>query len=156
MRGRAHHIVDIENLLALRTPDEHVGPAAGALYGAIAQVGPDDLLTVAADVNRWFEAKVAFPGCRVLPGYGADGADRALQEATDIEFLASRFDTIVIGSGDHWFVDVAYRARQAGLKVVVVSRPASLSRFLAPYADEVIEFGGLVGDTLPTGLTTAA
>ena len=36
-------------------------------------------------------------------------------------------------------VDVAYRARQGGLSVVVVSRPASLSRSLASYADVVID-----------------
>ena len=155
MRGRAHHVVDIENLLALHRGD-HVAPDAGLRYRSIAGVGREDLVTVAADVNRWFEAKVAFPGARVLPGYWSDGADRALTDAIDVEFLATRFDTVVIGSGDGWFTGLAYEARRAGLKVVVVSRPEGLSRHLAPYADEIIAVGAVGGGTLPPDLTTAA
>ena len=85
------------------------------------------------------KTKAAFPGAQLRHGRGHDGADRALIENFDIDHAAKRFDAVVIGSGDHAFIDVAYRARQRGLKVVVVSRPASLSRALATYADLVID-----------------
>ena len=136
--GRAFHLIDIENLLAL-TRGRPVGARAGALYDQVVGVGDDDLLTVGADVTRLFDISDAFPNARVCSGRGRDGADRALMKAVDIDLIARRFDTIVIGSGDNAFVDVAYRARQHGLNVVVVSRRTSLGRHLAAHADEVIE-----------------
>jgi hypothetical protein len=135
---RAIHLVDVENIFAL-THGKAVKPQVGSIYNTLAPVGPEDLVMVAADITRIFEATVAFPGAWVRPGRGHDGADRALIENFDIDHAAKRFDAVVIGSGDHAFIDVAYRARQRGLKVVVVSRPASLSRALATYADLVID-----------------
>lgn len=135
---RAIHLVDVENIFAL-TRGEPVGRHAGTIYHQVAPVGPEDLLTVAADVTRVFDTKAAFPGAQLRHGCGHDGADRALIENFDIDHAAKRFDTVVIGSGDHLFVDVAYRARQRGLNVIVVSRATSLSRSLASYADFVID-----------------
>ena len=155
MPGRAHHVIDIENLLGL-THGQPVAAAAGALYRAVAEVGPSDLLTVAADRSRAFELRAAFPGAELRWGTGPDGADRALLAATDVQLLARRFDTLVIGSGDHLFWDLAYRARVVGLKVVVVSRRRGLSRLLAREAHEIIEMASLVDGQLPPGLTTAA
>ena len=136
--GRAFHLIDIENLLAL-THGMPVGAVAGALYKLIAGVEDQDLMLVSADQSRLFDLTVAFPGAEVRPGRGADGADLALIDHIDISHIANRFDTVVIGSGDNRFIDVAYRARQHGLNVVVVSRPKSLSRALASYADVVID-----------------
>lgn len=155
MPRRAHHLIDIENLLAL-THGQPVAPAAGQLYRAVAGVGPGDLLTVAADRSRVFEVHAAFPGAALRWGTGPDGADLALLDAIDVHLLARRFDTLVIGSGDHLFWDLAYRARAVDLKVVVVSRPRGLSRLLASQADEIIEMASLVDGQLPPGLTTAA
>ena len=135
---RAIHLVDVENIFAL-THGVPVERNAGAIYNTVAPVGPDDLFMVSADISRLFDTKAAFPGAWVRPGSGEDGADRALIEGLDIEHIAGRFDSVVIGSGDHLFVDVAYRARERGLNVVVVSRPTSLSRSLASYADFIID-----------------
>ena len=135
---RAIHLVDVENIFAL-THGKAVSCLAGDVYRAVASVGDGDLIQVAADVTRVFDTKAAFPGAQLRHGRGHDGADRALIDNFDIDHAATRFDTVVIGSGDNAFIDVAYRARQRGLNVVVVSRPASLSRALASYADFVIE-----------------
>ena len=135
---RAIHLVDVENIFAL-THGKAVSCQAGEFYRSIASVGDGDLIEVAADITRGFDTKAAFPGAQLRHGRGHDGADRALIENFDIDHAAKRFDAVVIGSGDHAFIDVAYRARQCGLKVVVVSRPASLSRALATYADIVID-----------------
>ena len=135
---RAIHLVDVENIFAL-TWGKPVSCLAGELYRTIASVGDGDLIEVAADITRVFDTKAAFPGAQLRHGRGHDGADRALIENFDIDHAAKRFDAVVIGSGDHAFIDVAYRARQRGLKVVVVSRPSSRSRALASYADLVID-----------------
>lgn len=136
--SRAMHLLDVENLFALEH-DQQVPCDADRIYRSIAPVGPGDLMTVAADRSRWVSAKAAFSSAQVRPGRGVDGADRALIEYTDLAHIARRFDTLVIGSGDHAFIDVAYRARVLELRVIVVSRPGALSRRLAPYADVMIE-----------------
>ena len=135
---RAIHLVDVENIFAL-THGKAVSCRAGELYRTIASVGDGDLIQVAADITRVFDTKAAFPGAQLRHGRGHDGADRALIQNFDIDHAAKRFGAVVIGSGDHAFIDVAYRARQRGLKVVVVSRPSSRSRALASYADLVID-----------------
>ena len=140
--GRAFHIIDIENLLAL-THGQPVGAVSGALYKLIAGVEDRDLMMVSAEESRVFDLRVAFPGAEVRSGRGTDGADLALIDNADITHIAKRFDTVVIGSGDNRFIDVAYRSRQHGLNVVVFSRPRSLSRVLASYADVVIDMPAL-------------
>lgn len=135
---RAIHLVDVENLFAL-THGKAVSCQAGDVYRAVAPVGDRDLIQVAADVTRVFDTKAAFPGAQLRHGRGHDGADRALIENFDVDHAATRFDTVVIASGDNRFVDVAYRARQHGLNVVVVSRPTSLGRTLAAHADDIID-----------------
>lgn len=153
--GRAHHVVDIENLLGL-TRAMSIDPATGRLYRGLVQAGDHDLFTVAADVNRWPDTKFAFGGAHVVAGYGRDGADRALDAAVDLDHIARRFDTLVIASGDHWFTDMAYRAGRLGLHVVVVSRPEALSAMLRPWADAVVTVPKVTDGRLPDGFTEAA
>jgi len=80
-------------------------------------------------------------------GSGQDGADRAL--VTAARFLsADDFNRVVIGSGDHYFVELAEHCRQLGIAVVVVSRADALSRRLAAIAGDVV--------TLPADYALAA
>jgi len=152
--GRAHHIVDIENLVGV----DHEAPFRPWFrehYEAITGFGSNDLMTVAADINHACDLGGVFPRARCLVGVGKDGADEALVNSIDWPSLVRGCETVVIASGDIRFTDVAYRARTFHLRVVVFARAGSLSRFLAPYADEVIEFPALEYG-LPTHLTKAA
>ena len=137
--GRSYHLIDVENLYAAHHQAQFEVWFA-EFYRQVVGVGPDDLLTVAADRSRAFEIDAVFPGAQRLVGVGPDGADIALLDAIDWPTLHRGCDTLVIASGDGRFVDAAYRARVLGLRVVVVSRAACLARHLASYADEVIEF----------------
>ena len=137
--GRARHLIDLENLYAAHHRVQYE-TWFSQLYREVVGVGPEDLLTVAADRRHALEIDAVFPGARTLWGFGRDGADRQLVASIDWPSLVRGCDTLVIASGDWCFTDVAYRARQFGLRVVVASRARSLSRMLAPYADEVIEF----------------
>ena len=137
--GRARHLIDLENLYAAHHRVQYETWFA-KLYRDVVGVGPDDLLTVAADRSHALEIDAVFPGARKLWGCGPDGADRQLADSIDWPSLVRGCDTLVIASGDWYFIDAAYRARQFGLRVVVASRAECLSRRLAPYADDVIEF----------------
>ena len=72
----------------------------------------------------------AWPEVRWRARSGPDGADLALLEAIREERVAERFSKVVIASGDGIFAPVAADLAAAGVEVVVVSRPASLSRRL--------------------------
>jgi hypothetical protein len=137
--GRSHHIIDIENLYGEHRRAQYQ-PWFADLYAEVVGLGSTDLVSVAADYKRTFAVSSVFPGARRLVGRGLDGADVALIDSIDWPSLARGCDTVVIASGDYRFVDVAYRARALGLRVVVVSRRRSLSRYLECQADEVIEF----------------
>lgn len=76
---------------------------------------------------------------RLLPaGGGPDAADiRLIDEAVHLNL--TRYDRIVVGSGDHRFGLVADVARQLGVEVWVAAYGFSLARTLAASADRVID-----------------
>jgi len=134
--GRCFHIIDIENI---------AGRADGALYGAAAdryraavRLSRRDLAIVGCDKSGALAAARALPHCRLVVGYGPDGADNALVAAIDERVLHERFTTLVIGSGDHHFAVLAARAKAAGLTTVAVIGRGKLSRALAHRVDAVI------------------
>lgn len=136
--GRALHLVDVENLMG--------GPTAGAdqlvesleSYRVAAPFSVGDHAVVAANPAIAIETKFVWPEARLLARGGPDGADMALLGAVvDVEFVAERYDTIVVGSGDGVFEVVANAYRPLGLAVGVVARRVSLSYGLASAASFV-------------------
>lgn len=136
--GRRLHLLDIENLCG----GSHVGEQAVANamteYDEAVSVSGVDHTIVACSPQLVFPAKTARSGAQVLIGLGWDGADRALLEAVRVEDVASRFDEVVIGSGDHIFRALAIALRLSGLVVTVVSRASALSGDLARVAQKIV------------------
>jgi hypothetical protein len=90
-----------------------------------------------------------WPHARLVVGAGPDGADEALIAAiSDVSWTASRYDRLVVGSGDGIFSVVIAAYRAAGIPVGVVSRPSSLSVSVAALASTVA--------LLPRGKETVA
>ena len=135
--GRALHLVDVENLAGGPDRAEHWLPTALHEYRAVAGVGVDDQVIAAADVTLWRRTAFDVAPWRYLPGYGPDGADLALLREAPPEYVAERFDRLVIGSGDHAFAPLAEAVADRGTEVVAVARPRQLSRALAEVATEV-------------------
>jgi hypothetical protein len=75
---------------------------------------------------------------RMILRSGENGADLALLESEDFDFIADRYQKVVIGSGDGIFSHCANFLVQKGLEVVVVSRSGSLSKTLARVASRVV------------------
>ena len=130
--GRTLHLVDAENLMG--------GPFAGnlALRGALreytiaAGIRPLDHVIVALSVSD------VWPEARLVIGRGRDGADNALlSTVSDVDWMASRYDRLVVGSGDHAFAFAVAAFRAAGLRVDVVARASSLSMVLAALASSI-------------------
>jgi hypothetical protein len=137
--GRALHILDIENLMG--------GPREGAtslhitsqLYRTAVRISTSDQVVVGANprlaVDLWPEWK----GTHLVFGKGPDGADKALLSTiNDARNIASRFDRVVIGSGDGIFTNAVYALRSLGIAVGVVGRERTVSHALANAADFVV------------------
>jgi hypothetical protein len=111
---RSIALIDVENLV----PDVNIATEQDAvdavdLVVATAELSPSDLIVIACGPRflkrAGFGLSVAKPGCRIVCRSGKDGADKALiDEVADSDWIESRFDRVVIGSGDHAFADAAH------------------------------------------------
>jgi hypothetical protein len=133
--GRALHLIDIENLNQACAENYHA-PASGWLR--VVGINPHDLAVVGTDASGAFAAREALPTAGLVVGRGESGADRALTRRGAAGLSTSRFDTLIIGSGDGEFARIAQQARTAGLYVLVVSHRRSLSTRLAHVASRVL------------------
>ena len=134
-KGRGLHSIDFENLtggpMLIR---EHGGVVAKA-YRDTVGVRDDDHVIIGVNPKAQMDAVDAFPGSRIVGRPGPDGADLALlKELEDIDWIVSRFDRVVIGSGDHIFVPIVAKLRQRGIVVVVVGLKGHVSAELARVA----------------------
>jgi hypothetical protein len=129
--GRTLHLVDIENLLG---DPWATGPRVATAYeDALAAGGyrEGDLVFVAC--NRWMVRELAFvphTQCRLLVAHGADGADLALLAQAAPEWVAKRFDRMVVASGDGIFAARARACAELGVQVEVVRGASSVSKQL--------------------------
>jgi len=138
---RSLHLVDIENLVG--NPRASAGGIRRgmAAYLRAAAVAPHDLVVVAMNCGLFkHTAFVLDGGWKLRAAHGPDGADLALLEEAPASWTVSRFDRLVIGSGDGIFAERAAEVRAAGRVVWAVSPPASLSRRLARSVDHVRPF----------------
>jgi hypothetical protein len=132
-RGRALLVIDLEN--ALGCDPDHVADWAWSIAAAevlaAAGASPGDLVVVAVSPRRAFQARAALPGALLRCRRGVDGADLALiDELADIDWIADRFDRVVIASGDHIFAHHAARIAAAGIRVDHVAHSGRCSASL--------------------------
>ena len=107
-------------------------------YRAAVSVTDGDHVIVGANPKLGVVAKTSWPAARLVVRHGSNGADIALlEEVRDVEFIASRYDQIVVGSGDGVFEAMVRVYKAYGLPVGVVSRQRSLSYVLGATASFV-------------------
>ena len=128
IRDRALHLVDLENL------------ARGPGQGGVAYRTAWDDYTFSAGLNEQDHVEIASCGLVMaeaafsLPtrypkhcANGADGAENLLLGIVGPDFVARRYEWLVIGSGDHAFVPYALEVQRLGGKVRIVSAPGTRS-----------------------------
>jgi len=125
---REIHLVDVENLLGTpRFSKADVSHLHG-LYAHVSQLaGNAHVVVGSSSAQALIAAGLGWPGARQVWLPGTDGADRALLEVAATEQIASRFERVVIGSGDGIFAAAAASLQIAGCAITVVSRAESLS-----------------------------
>jgi hypothetical protein len=129
--GRTLHLIDIENLIG----DPWItGPRVAEVYeAALVEAGyrPGDLVFVAA--NRWLLGELGFvphTPCRLMTACGADGADLALLAQAPPEWVAKRFDRMVVASGDGIFAARARACAELGVEVEIIYGAGKVSKKL--------------------------
>ena len=136
--GRTLHLVDAENLMGGPLAGDRALRGALQTYAVLAVVHPMDHVIVGVNPALALSVSDVWPEARLVIGRGRDGADNALLSAvSEVDWMASRYDRLVVGSGDHAFAFAVAAFRAAGLRGDVVAREASLSMVLAALAASI-------------------
>lgn len=132
IRDRALHLVDLENLA--RGPGQAGTAYRGAWDDYVFSSGLNEQDHVEIASCGLVMAEAAFSLPTRYPKHtanGADGAENLLLGIVGPEFVARRYEWLVIGSGDHAFVPYALEVQRLGGKVRVVSARSSRSAAFA-------------------------
>lgn len=128
---RTIRFIDIENLAGTGRLCEDAVRVTQVFIDRLSprRVGDHEVLAVSHERN----AVAAFFGwsgsAQLLMRHGHDGADLALlTELDNLEFLATRYDRLVIASGDHAFAPAITALKAAGLDVLVIGPAGHVAR----------------------------
>ena len=136
--GRRLVLVDLDNVTGMT--DLSTEQWRALLQGLRPALGVTDRdhLIIAMCRRTLAQAMVALaevPG-QLLAKDGPDGAEKAIDDALDLAHAATRYTTLVIVSGDHYFTRLADHAHRHGMHVhQVASRRSGCSRALRRVAD---------------------
>ena len=135
---RTVHVVDVENLIGEDHRDATVEQIRAVIedYRQLVGARDGDLFFFGANPELKFRVMVA-TGSNQVRGYkGKDGADKALLDVVNGDWVVGQFDRVCVASGDHAFAPLARSLKGEGLHVTVVSRPMSVSAELYRAASE--------------------
>lgn len=128
IRDRALHLVDLENLARGPGQEGVAYRTAWDDYTFSAGLNEQDHVEIASCGLVMAEAAFSLP--TRYPKHcanGADGAENLLLGIVGPDFVARRYEWLVIGSGDHAFVPYALEVQRLGGKVRIVSAPGTRS-----------------------------
>jgi hypothetical protein len=141
---RTFGVCDIENLMGTapwRATASRIRSTMDAFCHS-AGLGAGDLVVIAVNPALAVEVHRAAPAARLRCRRGRDGADRALlEELEDPFWVASRFDRVVVGSGDGIFTRAVAALNHTNVSTTVVARPGHLARTLRLVAQHVVPLG---------------
>ncbi|WP_353709414.1 hypothetical protein ABRQ22_10060 [Cellulosimicrobium sp. ES-005] len=128
---RTIRFIDIENLTGTGCLCEDAVRVTQVFIDQVSPrcVGDHEVLAVSHERN----APAAFLGwngsAQFLLRPGHDGADLALlAELENVEFLATRYNRVVIASGDHAFAPTITALKAAGIDVLVIGPVGHVAR----------------------------
>lgn len=129
--GRVLHLIDLENLVGSADFSREEAARVHRGYVQVAPSGAVDQMVLATSHHTAASAWFGWPAtARRLVRSGQNGADLALLHVLACESVETRFDRVVIGSGDGIFAYEAARLQAAGVAVTVVTLHGALARQL--------------------------
>jgi hypothetical protein len=135
-------MVDVENLVGGANISCVELAEAVRGYRESAPVSRGDHVIVGVGPTLLIAAGLAWPHARIVLGRGPSGADHALLASVpDAQWVAARFDRVILGSGDGIFVGLLVSLRRLGIAVGVVAATGSISWQLRRHAHFVRTVG---------------
>jgi hypothetical protein len=121
--NRALHIVDVENEIGGRDFGLADARHLRNVWNATVPCGETDQYVVATGKSTLGEVAFGWPGAVHRARSGADGADMEIVNyLEDIDYIASRFTEVYVGTGDHYMQEVVGKLIEAGVHVTLVAR----------------------------------
>lgn len=127
---RTFHALDIENLVGgtraskadvHRLMQIYREQAFGVRQGDVALIGASHYAA-----TSYMFALGDFDAEWTL-GSGSDGAELSMMDRMDLPYIARHFDRIVVGSGDHIWLDTILKSKELGLRVAIFTGKGKLS-----------------------------
>lgn len=149
--GRKLFVVDIENMVGTSQPTiSEVCKARTRIKNAVTHEVGDHVIIGSSGGNAE-AANFGWAGsAQHVIRNGKDGADLALLECiSDAQWIAARYDTVVIASGDHIFAFAVAALKAAGCEVLVIAPDRGFSKAMRLAAGP--DFVGL-GSSFPAGV----
>lgn len=145
-------LIDIENINGGPVRSLAAAQWCHHVLKTVLELMPGDLITIACngDAQSLLNTFRAWgPSVRLVPGYGRDGADRALLAVMN-ENIEARFTDVVVVSGDGIFADRVAELATRGVATHVFSHPEQLSARLRLAATTIhpITIGSVDVDSL--------
>lgn len=128
--GRRIVLIDIENIVggAVRTSEEAAW--GRTIIETLVEIRPGEHVVVGTCDVGALHVMTEWRDARVVMGTGENGADRQIIDVLTTENLASRFDEVLLISGDHIFAEPLAALRGLGMDVTVASWVSHLSPLL--------------------------
>lgn len=137
-QGRRLIVVDIENIIGGPVDCLQVVEEAKALVEEFATPNEKDHIVIGTShQTAQLNTKIVWQSPRVVFSQGHDGAELALTDILDTENIPSRFEEVLIFSGDHFFAPHVAELGRNFVNVHVFSQRSKLSRTLKMAAKEV-------------------
>ena len=121
--NRALHIVDVENEIGGREFGLADARHLHQVWKAAVPNREMDQYVVATGKSTLGEVAFGWPGAVARGRSGADGADKEIVSyLEDVDYIASRFTHVYVGTGDHFMQPVVAKLIAAGVHVTLVAR----------------------------------
>lgn len=149
---RTLYLVDIENMAcSSHLTHEDVARTQRRIHGAV-EPQRGDHTVIAASHHNALATYFGWTGsAQRRARSGHDGADMALLEVIeDIEWVVSRYQRVVVASGDHIFAFAVAQLKAAGLEVIVIPPDRGLSTEMRLAAGPHLKH---LGPSVPTNIT---
>ncbi|MBX7106673.1 MAG: NYN domain-containing protein [Gemmataceae bacterium] len=136
-RGRRLVLVDIENIAGGACTTDAIARQARDAVAATGQIGITDHVVIGTSHIGLIPVGTNWDRARYVVRSGRDGADLALLEVI-AENVVTRFESVVLASGDRIFAPAVADLAAAGVATTVIGRRGHIARALHQAAARVI------------------
>jgi hypothetical protein len=130
LRGRCLVAVDIENAVGGAIMDVSQAVHARRAITKAARLRGDEQVVIGTSHTGMLNAGLGWAGSRLVVRSGENGADFALIGVLTEEDVVSRFDRVILVSGDGIFTETVVALSAAGVRVTIVARRQACSKRL--------------------------